>query len=147
MSEQATTQKPNNLPPSAPSAPKSVLRSRTVWVQLVMLVASLWPAGQAWLVANPVEAAAVLAAVNVLVRFTTSGRIYLFSREGGDASGGMAGGLCSNVVVAGMVAGVSDLPPCSLCGNYLGAEAKCAGLCTAVDAPTLLESNTGGVTL
>jgi hypothetical protein len=144
MSEQATTYHPNNPPLGAP---KSVLRSRTVWVQILMLVASLWPAGQQWLVANPVAAAAVLAAVNVLVRFTTSGRIYLFSREGGDASGGMAGGLCSDVVVASMVAGSRGLPPCSLCGNYLGAEAKCAGLCAAVDAPTLLESNTGGVTL
>lgn len=146
MSELADAETPNN---PLPTGGKSVLRSRTVWLQLLTLVASLVPAVQGWLVANPVEAAAVLAALNVLVRFTTRGRIYLFSREGGDAervSGGALREAASMSVVAGRFSDRS-LPPCSNCGaKNLGSEAHAPRDGAAADLPTLPKTNMGGVT-
>lgn len=61
----------------ASSAAKSVLLSKTLWVQVLALAAALVPAVQEWLAANPVEFVAAWAALNVLVRFATSGRVAL----------------------------------------------------------------------
>lgn len=60
---------------------KSVLLSKTVWVQILAVLSLLIPQVKEWLAANPVEFLAALAAVNVLVRFVTSGRISIFGEE------------------------------------------------------------------
>lgn len=145
MSKQTSAYHSNNL---LPTEGKSVLRSRTVWVQVMTLVASLIPAAQGWLVSNPVEVAAALAAVNVLVRFTTRGRIFLFSRETGDAER-VVGGPLRVVVRESMVEGgvKRSLPPCSGCGaDSLGSEAPAPRDGAAADLPTLPEPSMGGVT-
>lgn len=64
---------------------KGILRSKTVWLQILVVLMALIPAVQKWIAANPVEFASALGAAGVLVRFVTSGRVSLFSD---DASGG-----------------------------------------------------------
>ncbi len=56
---------------------KPILKSKTFWVQVLAVLAVLFPAVQEWLAANPVEFVAVLAAINVIVRFVTSGKISI----------------------------------------------------------------------
>lgn len=60
---------------------KSILASKTIWVQVAAVAAVLIPAVQTWLTANPVEFVAVLGAVNVIVRFVTSGKVTIFGGE------------------------------------------------------------------
>ena len=61
---------------------KSILKSKTFWVQVLAVLAVLFPPVQAWLASNPVTSVAALAAVNVLVRFVTSGRINILGDGG-----------------------------------------------------------------
>lgn len=56
---------------------KTILQSKTFWVQMATLASAMVPAVQEFLAQNPVEFVAVLAAVNVLVRFVTSGKVTL----------------------------------------------------------------------
>jgi hypothetical protein len=63
------------------TASKRPLASKTFWVQLITLLAAFFPAVQEFMAANPVRFVAGLVAVNVLVRFATSGRIELFPPE------------------------------------------------------------------
>ena len=106
------------MPETTPPAPsKSFLLSKTVWLQIVLFGLAFFPPALAWLKANPVDAVAVITALNVLVRFTTSGRISILPPEEVDAAetGGSAGGRIPLWVIgAGMMAGgLGCLPSCS----------------------------------
>ena len=57
---------------------KSLLTSKTFWVQVVTFASAFVPAVQQWLASNPEQFLGALAAVNVLVRFATKGKITLF---------------------------------------------------------------------
>lgn len=95
-----------------PTKPKSVLLSKTFWLQVIAVLTALLPQVQAWLATNPVEVIAVFAAVNVLVRFVTSGRISIFPPE--DRSGGASGGMTPLVVMLGLgMAAAGTLPSCA----------------------------------
>lgn len=95
-----------------PTKPKSVLLSKTFWLQVIAILTALLPQVQAWLATNPVEVIAVFAAVNVLVRFVTSGAVSIFPPE--DKSGGSSGGATLLVVGLGLsMAAVGTLPSCA----------------------------------
>lgn len=57
---------------------KSILTSKTFWVQVVTFLSVFVPAVQQWLASNPEQFLGALAAVNVLVRFATKGKVTLF---------------------------------------------------------------------
>ena len=105
------------MPETTPPAPsKSFLLSKTVWLQIVLFGLAFFPPALAWLKDNPVEAVAVIGAVNVLVRFATSGKISILPPEEVDEqTGGSAGGRIPLWVIgAGMMAGgLGCLPSCS----------------------------------
>jgi hypothetical protein len=56
---------------------KSIFFSKTFWLQVAAVVSAMFPAVQDWLVKNPVEFVAALAALNVLMRFVTSGKVAI----------------------------------------------------------------------
>lgn len=85
---------------------KSIIKSKTAWVNAIMFLASFLPAVQEWLAANPVPLLAAFAAVNVLVRFATSGKVTLFSDDGTAKNGGGSGGI-SPLLVIGAAAALS----------------------------------------
>jgi hypothetical protein len=95
---------------------KNILRSKTIWVQILTVIAALLPPVQGWLMANPVEFLAVLAAVNVIVRFVTSGKVTIFSDnvDADKPSGGM--GLWV-LLAMGTAAALGGLPSCKA-GEY-----------------------------
>lgn len=68
--------------------------SGVLWLTIVSLVAMIFPAAKEWLEANPVEVTSVLGAVNVILRFITSGKKKLsdvdeeFAEPTGDQDGG-----------------------------------------------------------
>ena len=94
--------------------PKSILASKTFWLQILALVAVLFPACQAWLAENPVQAVAVLGAANILVRFVTSGKISIFGDGETDAThGGASGGMLPLLVIGFAAAALMALPSCS----------------------------------
>jgi len=95
---------------------KSILQSKTVWLQLIAFAAAFFPPVQAFLVANPVTSVAVLSSVNILVRFVTNGKIAIFA-DGTDPSANSSGGapawalaILTGTTAAGL--GLS-LPSCS----------------------------------
>lgn len=56
---------------------KSIFKSKVFWVNAVALAAMMFPAVAEWLKQNPVAFTAVLGAVNILLRFVTSGKVTL----------------------------------------------------------------------
>ena len=56
---------------------KSIFVSKTFWVQIIALLLLVFPPVKAWLEANPVQYLSALAAVNVLLRFATSGAVSI----------------------------------------------------------------------
>jgi hypothetical protein len=75
---------------------KPLIRSKTFWLQVLTLLAVFLPGVQDWLARNPVEPVAVLVAVNIIIRFATSGRVTIFREDDGkdgEKSDGPAGGL------------------------------------------------------
>lgn len=60
---------------------KSILTSKTFWVQVVTFLSVFVPAVQEWLASNPEQFLGALAAVNVLVRFATKGKVTLFGEQ------------------------------------------------------------------
>lgn len=68
--------------------------SGVLWLTIVSLVAMICPTAKEWLEANPVEVTSVLGAVNVILRFITSGKKKLsgvddgFAEPTGDQDGG-----------------------------------------------------------
>lgn len=98
----------SDAPAAAPTA-KGLLKSKTFWLQVVTTAAVFLPAVQSWLAENPVEFVAVLGALNVLVRFATSGKISLFGA--GETSKASTMGI---VFWVGTMAGaLAFLPSCS----------------------------------
>jgi hypothetical protein len=90
---------------------KSIFQSKTFWVNLIVLVSAFFPPVKAWLAANPETAIGAVTAVNVLLRFITSGRISLFGAGERDDAGN---GLGMVLIWIGMTAGlVMGLPSCS----------------------------------
>jgi hypothetical protein len=74
---------------SAP-AEKVWWKSKVVLLNILALVSLAVPAVAEWVKNNPVEPMAALAALNVLVRFVTSGKVTLFSDD--DTSGNASPG-------------------------------------------------------
>lgn len=60
---------------------KNILRSKTFWLQVVTFISVLVPPVQAWLVANPVDFIAAVAAANTLVRFVTKDKVTLLTGD------------------------------------------------------------------
>lgn len=100
---------------------KTILASKTFWLNVLALLLLLWPAARAWVSANPVEPLAVLGALNVVVRFLTSGGVSLFGSDGADEisgdgdSGSRVLGVSAGMLLAGGLAGILglSLPACS----------------------------------
>lgn len=96
---------------------KSLLQSKTFWVQVIAFIAALFPVVQEWIAKNPESTIAALGAVNILVRFGTSGRIVLFGSgetESNTGNNGASGGNVPLWLVAGATAVLmGGLPSCS----------------------------------
>lgn len=72
--------------PKTPTA-KPWLQSKTVWLNLLALVSMAVPAVREWVAANPVEPVAAFAALGVLIRFVTSGKISIFGEDDDSGAG------------------------------------------------------------
>ena len=72
---------------------------------MAALLTVLFPPVQKWLAENPVEFVAALAAVNVVVRFLTSGKVSI--------SGGLSGGAGCWLCLGAAVGFCMGLPSCS----------------------------------
>ncbi len=76
---------------STPTGKTPIYLSGTLWLTVAALLAMIFPPVKEWLENNPVEITSVLGAVNVLLRFLTSGRRELQFPDSEDketASGG-----------------------------------------------------------
>ncbi len=58
---------------------KTLLTSKTFWVQVVTFASAFVPVVQEWLATNPEQFLGALSAVNVIVRFTTKGKVSVFT--------------------------------------------------------------------
>lgn len=67
---------------------KPIFSSKTFWVQVLAIVSALFPAVRQFIAGNPVEFIAMLAAVNVIVRFGTSGRVSILPDSSADVLSG-----------------------------------------------------------
>lgn len=107
-----------DTPPA--DTPKKLFRSKTFWVQLITLIAALFPEVQTFIQENPVRFTSGLVAVNLLVRFFTSGRIELFSSDGKDDDSAGSGWspllLICMAAACALVGGL--LSSCTLPGDY-----------------------------
>ena len=89
---------------------KTFLKSKTIWLQIISVLCLFIPGMKEWFAATPVEFVSVLAAVNVLVRFATSGKVTLFSDNSTGSAGTSAGMF---LFVCATAAGlVGALPSC-----------------------------------
>jgi hypothetical protein len=59
---------------------KSPWKSKTIWVNLAALLSMAIPAVRDWLATNPVEIVSFLAAVGVVLRFVTHGKVSIFGK-------------------------------------------------------------------
>lgn len=115
---------------------KSIFLSKTFWVQVASLLSLLFPAVLDWLKANPVEFVAALAAVNILVRFVTSGRVSL----SGDFTGKVGLFFVSCASLVGMAASAWLMSSCSG-----GVPAVPVRACVATEDGTVCYSSKGGI--
>jgi len=63
-------------------ANKTILKSKTFWVQVITGAAAFVPSVRDFVTQNPVPVLTAFAAVNTAVRFVTFGRVRLFEPEG-----------------------------------------------------------------
>jgi hypothetical protein len=70
---------------------KPLYQSRTVWVQLLAIASALFPPVADWIAGNPESFVGVFAALNVLIRFITSGKVEVFGKSGGAALAAVVG--------------------------------------------------------
>jgi hypothetical protein len=77
--------------PTTPTA-KPWWQSKTVWLNVLALASMAVPAVREWVEKNPVEPMAALTALNVLVRFVTSGKISIFGDDEEDSGAGKISG-------------------------------------------------------
>lgn len=97
---------------SIPTIMKTILSSKTFWVQVMALASLAFPAVHAWVTANPVGFAAAWAGLNVLVRFATSGKVSLTGQDSGE--GKVGSGMVPALVAACTAVGIGcSLPSCS----------------------------------
>lgn len=126
---------------------KSILQSKTFWLQVITFLAVLFPAVQAWLVKNPETAMAVIGAVNILLRFATSGKISL-SGAGetvDNMSGGRSGGTWLLAMGLGLgTAAVGILSSCSP-DQLAAARAVPVRSCVETDYGTVCYSSKSGI--
>ena len=94
---------------------KSILASKTFWLQLIAVASACYPPVGLWVAANPVGAVAALGAVNILVRFVTKGQITIFPGDAGsvDGNGGHSGLPLMLLLLTGMAAALVGLPSCA----------------------------------
>lgn len=59
---------------------KSILKSKTFWVNLVMAILPLFPAIQVWYMANPEIVASIWGGMNILLRAITKDAVYLIEK-------------------------------------------------------------------
>jgi len=77
---------------ATPVPSKPWWQSKTVILNLIALVSMMLPPVREWLDGNTETPLAALAALNLLVRFATKGKISLFPADDGSAGGNAAGG-------------------------------------------------------
>jgi hypothetical protein len=77
--------------PTTPTA-KPWWQSKTVLLNAVALVAMLVPVAREWIEKNPVTVVQALAAVGLILRFVTSGKISIFGDDDDSLSGQTSGG-------------------------------------------------------
>jgi len=104
---------------------KTIFLSKTFWVQAIALLMLLAPPVKLWFDANPVGYLAALAAVNVLLRFATSGRVSIsLATPDTDGDGvGNGGKLPGGSLLAGL-AGVVGFPLPACTPSQLDAAGK-----------------------
>lgn len=102
---------------------KTIFLSKTFWLQVIALAALLFPPVAAWMRSNPVEYLSALAAVNVLLRFATSGAVSILpGSTGADVTTecddtGTGKRLYGWMLLAGLGAGVGFLLPACTPGS------------------------------
>jgi hypothetical protein len=85
---------------------KTILLSKTFWLQVITLLSLLIPAVDVWVHKNPEQFVAVWAALNVIVRFVTSGKVSLISED--------ATGMARLMMLGGTAAALmTSLPSCA----------------------------------
>lgn len=87
---------------------KPIWRSKTFWLQVITLLSLVFPQVRDFISKNPEQFVSVIAALNVIVRFLTKGRVTLFS-SGEEGSHGSASGWMP-LLTAGLVALWETLP-------------------------------------
>ena len=100
--------------PTAIMNSKTILLSKTFWVQVVTVLSLAVPQVRDWLNANPESFVAALAAINLLVRFATSGRVIIFGAGESEKPPGGNGDLTGLLLMIGMgAATMGALPSCA----------------------------------
>lgn len=103
---------------------KNILLSKTFWLQVVALASMLFPPVRAWVESNPVAFVSALGALNVLLRFVTSGEVsfsppaddkdFPETMDGDGTDDRTAGSGGTMLLLVGSLAGLwSFLPSCS----------------------------------
>jgi hypothetical protein len=96
---------------------KSILASKTVWVNLISAASTLYPPVGVWVAANPQVAMAVLGGINILVRLITKGAVSLFPADDAGKVGsgnGLGGSLLRLLMIMFTAAALVGLPSCSV---------------------------------
>lgn len=113
-------------------------KSKTLWTNVVVVLATVFRDVREWLHRNPVDFAVALSAVNVLLRFVTQSKLSL---DDDDASGGGGSGTTgAGVVVPLLLVGFAllTLPSCSVIGSAIsGAPIPATTVVRAVDADAM----------
>lgn len=91
---------------------KSFFLSKTFWVQIVAMGSMLFPAVRQWVESNPVDFAAAWAALNILVRFVTHGKISLVGEPAERGAGTKVPAVLLLIAAGGLLA--VALPSCAL---------------------------------
>lgn len=112
---------------------KSALMSKTVWIQIASVLSLILPVVGDWLATNPVEFVSALAAINILVRFLTHGKISILTDTGKGVSN-----LLMMAVALSMALGCGCLVSCSTFSN----SASKIDVRTTVDGCLLAGSTT-----
>jgi hypothetical protein len=93
---------------ATPVPSKPWWQSKTVILNLVALVSLMLPPVREWLDGNTEQPLAALAALNLLVRFATQGKISLFPDDDGSAGGNATGDFGASGGKAGVGTGSHD---------------------------------------
>lgn len=83
---------------------KSILQSKTFYLNVIAMICAFFPATNAWLAANPETAVSALTALNILMRLVTSGKVTIAGA--GDNSSTSAPGMSPLWVIGAAIAGL-----------------------------------------